>query len=142
MKLVRVTHDRCDEYDGREFFLAPEDWSEDFIADLVAKVRKEMIADAELLKNGPEDIPRPATWAPFSAYPDKLVSEVLADWEADKEAYKNWSDRQKHLKRSFADRMKEEGFVSLWADEAGIFDVTCHWGHSHDLTLNYQHSEF
>lgn len=142
MRLVRVTHDRCGEYDGTEYFLAPESMTEDEVQVQVSAVVIEMVEDAKELKDPPEGAPRhyfSPDWD--GADPAKTVQEVRADFERAKAEYLKWYDDQKGHRRSFSDRMRDRGFTALWDEGADVIKADALWGHNHGLELNYQHME-
>lgn len=140
-RLVRVEHSRCGEYDGTEYVLAPIEWDGEKIDGEVSAVVKEMIADAKLVKDAPLTPPH---HPPYADHPDKTVAEIQAAHEERKIAYKQWLEENRHLTRSFQERLREHGFVRLWDDEpaTGRHDASTYWGHSHGLKLNYEQASY
>lgn len=140
MKLVKITHDRCAEYDGTEYVLAPEDWDAAKIKETVDKVCNQIIIDAKLIKNPPTGAP--SFHPEYKEYPDKTVREVEELHAQEKAKYDAWKKENSKLTRSFVDRLRDAGFVGLWEDSSGALKVTAHWGHNHGLDLGYKRSEF
>jgi len=146
MRLVKVEHSRCDEYDGTEYFMAPNGWSEEAVAIQINQVMKELIAHAKVLKDGVPEVPNPPWHPEFTKYPDKTVQEVLDAHEEAKAAYNKWYAENKKLCASFEARMREVGFTGLWEleegdDVQGFQEYHAYWGHNHGLDLNYKHLE-
>jgi hypothetical protein len=139
-RLVRVQHDRCGEYDGTEYVLAPIDWDAERVRAEIRVVVEETIADAKAIKEAPLNPPH---HPPYAEHPDKTVAAVQALHAAQRAAFSEWNKKNLHLSRSFVERMRERGFVALWDDEAetGAYTAGAYWGHNHGLKLNYQHSE-
>lgn len=142
VRLVRVSHARCGEYDGTEYLLAPTAWSNDKIADLIRQIRQEMIEDAKQVSQSPL---KPSPYGPsYKDHPDKTVAEVQRMHDSQKAAYDLWVKENGNLGRSFQERAKEIGFFSLSDRDSDldIFPVDINWDHNHGLSLNYQHLEY
>jgi hypothetical protein len=136
--LVRIEHSRCDEYDGTEYVLAPAGWDEARIHAEINTVEQEMIADAQALKEPP--FGEPPFHPPYEKHPQLTVREVQEQHTKLKADYKAWRDENKQMTRSFADRLRDRGFIGLWEDEAEVLEHDCYWGHRHGLDLNYKHA--
>lgn len=139
MQLVKIEHNRCGEYDGTEYILAPDEWKQDRIAETIRSVVKELIHDAKLVKESPLN---PGFHPVFVGNPDKTVREIQTDFENRRQKYQNWVEENKHLTRSFEERLREKGFVSLWEKSADVLKISTYWDHNHGLDLNYVHSTF
>lgn len=139
MKLVKITHERCDEYDGIEYVLAPDGWWHDKVRDLVNNVIKEMLDDARQIKESPC---KPSFNPVYQDYPDMTVREVQTLHAAQTEQYNAWLEKNKLLTRSFEERLCDKGFISLSDKNADLVSVKAYWGHNHGLDLNYVHSTF
>jgi hypothetical protein len=138
MKLVRIEHSRCNEYDGTEYMLAPDDWNEYTLEELIEETVNELIADAKAVKDPPFGEPRPFQ-PDYDKHPDLKVSQVQALHATQKEEYKVWREENNHLERSFEERLTEKGFIPIWHQDADTIKVKTYWGHNHGLTLNYKH---
>jgi hypothetical protein len=138
VRIVRIRHERCQEWDGNEYMLAPDEWGPDQIRQAVRDARDELIADAKTIETYPA---KPPFSTPFSQHLDKTVQEVLDMHEAQKLAYKVWLQENRYLSRSFETRLCERGFQSLEeGEDPDAVDVNLDWGHNHGLALNYRHA--
>lgn len=137
MRLVKIEHSRCNEYDGTEYVLAPDHWNEKYLHETIHGVVRDMIEDAKRVKNPP--FGAPGWHPPFDDHPDKTVAEVKALHETAKHTYSEWKKGNEHLSRSFKDRLVERGFTRLESDEADSIKVKTYWAHNHGLELNYEH---
>jgi hypothetical protein len=139
-RLVRIQHDRCNDYDGTEYVLAPADWDDDKIRTEIRAACGQMIKDAQQVSESPL---KPPWTPPYDAHPDKTVAEVKGLHAEQQATYKAWQEENGQLTRSLQERLRERGFFALWDDEqdekTGVVHVEQYWGHQHGLTLNYEH---
>lgn len=140
-RLVRITHDRCSEYDGTEYVLAPGHWSEERVDEIIHFVREEMIRDAKIVKESPL---APRYQPPYAEHPGLTVAEVQKLHEEQKVAFKQWKEENDHLTRSLQARLAERGFIQLHeaGEKEGTIKASIYWGHNHGLHLNYAHAEY
>lgn len=135
--LIRVEHERCSEWEGYEYFVAPDKLSKDQVAMIVDDIVREQIEDAKAVQLAPE---APKTFqVDFRAHPDKLVREVIAEHETAKAAHERWKHDHPELLRSFADRMRDRGLLPI-TDINKDDSVIANWGHNHGLDLKYHRS--
>lgn len=137
MKLVRISHTRCREWDGTEYVLAPEEWADDFIDRQIEEAKEELLDEARAVSTSPL---KPSHAPPYTEHPDETVREVQEAHAEQVAVYKGWREKNARLGRSLHDRLIERGFHALGTDEAGILEVRLDWGHNHGLTLNYRHA--
>lgn len=145
MKLVRVTHIRCGDYDCATFILAPDKWTEDEINKRVHVAQTKYQDEVRRIKAEDEEekpIARSDFWyAPnfeklAERYPNKTITEVREIIKEDKRAHEEWQKNQKYRKLRFANFLEEEGFSSIFDDDMCI-ETTLDWGHQHGTQLDY-----
>jgi len=137
MRLVRILHDRCNEWDGTEHVLAPDDWDMDKVYDLVDEAVKECIVAA---KEEIKELPHVPYRPDYSQFPDKTVREINAEHAVKVEAAKKAKTERDELTKTFRQRLLNKGFKSLDADPDSV-EVTAYWGHGHGLNFRYNNSE-
>jgi hypothetical protein len=136
MRLVRVTHYRCSDYDCNTFALAPDEWDEVRIkreVGLAQDAYLEQFAKAMENDQGP---PRVGHVPPYDKHPDRTVAEVRAEHEAAKAEWEAWEAELRRQRRSFEAFLEDRGFTSLWNEDASVL-VECDWGHRHGQRLAY-----
>lgn len=140
-RLVEVDHVRCSETDGSEYFLVPPEWTEEEIEAKVDQIVTEMIADAKVVQQAPEN---PGYGPKFEDHPDLTVKQIKEDFAKRREAYTAWRKENDQLTRSFYSRAEEVGFAPLWKaargdiEGTGAINVSAYYGHNHGLSLKYK----
>jgi hypothetical protein len=137
VRLVRVTHYRCADYDCVTFALAPEEWDVERIETEVSAAQDAYLAEFDKARQAEGGPPDPGFRPAYEKFPDKLVSEVAAEHAAAKAAWKAWADEQAKTRRHFEGFLTDRGFVSLWSDNGEAVRVSCDWGHRHGHRLEY-----
>ena len=141
MKLVRIGHYRCGDYDCVTFALAPDEWDEARIEVEVDKAHEAYMVEFDKARADEAGPPDPGYSPDFKAHPDKTVGEVMAEHQAAREARNAWDKEQAKTRRRFENFLMDRGFVSLWSDEANAQFVEIHWGHRHGQRLQYGEDE-
>lgn len=131
-RVVRFDHFRCGDYDSTEYLIAPAGMIDEEVTLLARLIKAEVVADAEQVK---AERTAPGFHPDYKAHPDLTVREVQERHAAEQADYKAWKESQKHLTRSFAERLVERGLTSLYDGSGEGIDL--HWGHHHGLDLNY-----
>ena len=141
MKLARIEHTRCQEWDGNTHVLIPDDWDGDKFRGVVNKCVTKMIEAAKKAKDTSETSPsRWTPWGvsiPYKEFPDKTVKEVNAWWADQKRIHEEWLAEIEPIKVKFSDLLKEEGIKQLWEAEE-ILTADAYWGHHHGISLEYK----
>lgn len=135
--LVRVTHLRCMEADGRTLVFAPVGWDAHRIEAEVEAAQADYERAVREARELPEGPPAPTYSPDYDAHPDKTVAEVKAAHEEAKRAYREHRDRARPLERRFEEFLRERGFTSIWDDGPHVTDVDLDWGHQHGIALRY-----
>lgn len=135
--IVRIVNIRCGEPDSTVYIGAPEEWVEEVIEHrmLIAQRKYLEALDWRAANDDPPNEYRPGARAPYEAHPDRLVSEVTAEWEQKKQAWELWRAKQKKQERPFVEFLLDEGFRRIYdVAEAEMF---LDWGHRHGQRLDY-----
>lgn len=139
MKLARIEHDRCNEFDCHTFVWIPDVMERDEFNKIVKLAQEEYLkAESEFKRmTRPLD---PGYSPQYDKYPNKTVAEVKTAFDEARIIYteyeKKLSDARlhfcSHLIKASGDRIK-----SFWD---GDFLITSHidWGHRHGENLNYK----
>lgn len=141
MKLARIQHNRCQEWDGNTHVLIPDDWDGNKFREVVSECVYKLIAATKKTKEVRET--SPSRWTPYGQsipykeFPDKTVKEVDAWWAEQKELHEKWQSEVAPIKMHFSDLLKEKGVLSLWESEE-ILTAEANWGHNHGLSLEYK----
>lgn len=139
MKLVRITHYRCGDYDCVSFALAPADWAEDEVETRIDRAVTKYLEAVDAATAGVEKVayPHPPQITAKGLDPSLTIGDALADFQARKTAYDEAEKARQYTGRSFEQFLSDEGFVSLWSDDARAITAEARWGHRHGQRLQY-----
>lgn len=137
MKLVRIEHIRCGEYDGYTYMLASDDITEEKLNDDVFKAMSNYLdAKAEFKKLNK----RPERYNfNLDNIPDNMtITEAKeATKQRDKEI-KEWDEAERKCTRSFGCWMRDLGYRFLSdASDDEILESSANWGHRHGEHIEY-----
>lgn len=139
MKLIRVYHSRCGEYDGSTYFLVPSDYKRPHIEAILQNACNNYIeAVVHARSDPPNDFTR---WSEpnYGANLDKTVREVREEWEEKKRIWEEWANKGYNLEnKNFADFVKDldKNIITLpQADDIEEYEIN--WGHHHSLFFDY-----
>lgn len=137
MKLVRIAHSRCSDYDGYTLAFAPDDWDEDKIEGEVSLAQGAYLEQYVAAMKDEQGPPFPGWHPNYAAHPKRLVGEVDAEHRAAMEEYNVWKRVRDEQATRFETFLTRRGFVLPWQDEAGAVEVDVDWGHRHGQHLAY-----
>lgn len=137
MKLVRIEHVRCGEYDGYTYMLAPDDTSEDKLDnDVFTAMNNYLNALGEFkkLNKRPERL-----YFNLDNIPDNVtMSEAKELTKQRDEEIKKWDDAERKCTRSFGCWMHDLGYRFLSeAEDNEIMESSVNWGHRHGEHIEY-----
>lgn len=139
MKLIKVYHCRCGEYDGASYLLVPSDYKRSHIEEVLRNASSNYV---EAVKHARSDPPNDFTrWSrpDYEHNLDKTVREVKEEWEEKKRVWEEWANKGYNLERNnFSDFIKDldKNIIPLHqADDIEEYEVD--WGHHHGLFLDY-----
>lgn len=132
MKLAKVVHDRCNEYDNTTYLLVPDDLAEEEFDSACRRASTAYIRDAAAYKYHPT-ISDPGYSFSAVGYPDDwTIGQAKLDWQEKKAKYEEWKEKRQSARRSFT--------VYLQAQIPGSADISdCEfetiliWGHQHGM---------
>lgn len=146
MQLVRIRHERCNEYDGVEtLVLAPSEWSEDEINSHIFKAQDAYLEDVQRLMQIEKE-EAPAHYWNFQQFIEKAdlrpnmtlveARKLFEEYQAKSKAFK---EKLNARHKRFDVYLTAEGFVTIWSDEAEqhITTADVNWGHRHGWPLQY-----
>jgi len=141
MKVVRINHDRCNEWDVTTYALAPDEWSNGEVMSRVGKAQDEYQQTvnelAKVMKETPPGMQRPFSSPQYKNYPDKTVREVDELHAEQVERYKAYEAEKRKGYRSFSSYLEDQGFTRLDNYEDAVV-VEVYWGHQHGTKLDYR----
>jgi hypothetical protein len=143
MKLVRINHIRCDEYDAITYMMAPDEWSKEDIHSAIDRAQSKYL-DALKRANVTKPIPpndyKEYTGPPYGNFPDLTVKEVQEEWDRKKEEYMKWKNSRIGIKKSVTNFLQDEGFTHLYDDKSAV-EATMDWGHRHGSRIEYEETK-
>jgi hypothetical protein len=141
MQLVRIENIRCAEWDSNTWILAPDEWDEDKIQEQVDKAMDAYIDTLDKLRENKKGKPFPnLRYAPdYKAHPERTVREIDEEYDRKKIANQEWEKEHKDRNLGFENFLMNQGFFSLYDDEADSFivEASANWGHRHGTRINY-----
>lgn len=141
MRLVHITHYRCDDYDTVTFVLAPEEWSNKKIREKIELAQEKYESALREFLAGIETVKFVYVPTLTSLDPKATVQEELDKYEKQKVAYAEYSKKRNSYEGSFETFLVDEGFVSLWDGDSEALKADVQWGHQHGVPLRYGNHE-
>lgn len=135
MKLVRIIHYRCGEFDSSTYLLAPDDITEEQLEkDANTAFQNHINAIEEYKNSGNEPLYRQK----LEDFPGHVtIAEAQSIIEKAKEQAIDFEKKKRKAFRSFGDFMVELGYILLGFEDEGIIPETyINWGHRHGDPLN------
>lgn len=138
-KLIKVLHIRCDELAEYDYVGVPDDWDIGVIDAKIAEAKKLFLDALKTYNEGKRERPYPDVYGQpdFKKYPDKKVSEVLEEFEFQREENKKWFADNSLKQKTFNGFLIKVGFIELYkmVREGDTFEVD--WGHRHGTQIDY-----
>jgi hypothetical protein len=139
VRLVRISHLRCSDYDRSSWMIAPKDWDDEKIEDEIYAAQDAYLKQYQVAKLNNE-----FAGPPYPGYvpkyadcpPDMTIAEVQADHLAKMNAYNDWKKKDDQTKRTFESFLTDQGFETIWHTDE-VLAVECDWGHRHGMSLEY-----
>lgn len=139
MRLVKIYHIRCSEWDGSTYAWFPEDWSIDQISEAVYDAQTSCFRARQEAKEVAGQEPPYVGYPNFNTAPrDKTAGELMDEYEVKKAAYTEWHAKVNAATKPFISYLLPP-VKPLW-DESELVNVDCDWGHHHGDVFNYQES--
>lgn len=119
--------------------MAPAQWSFNEVEKAIDSAQNAYLnAITESQKEDPKPVFPNINWR---SYPDKKVSDLIIQEEVQRMLYREWEERHRQFTKSFMEYLKDQGFTSLYDDEANVPYVEIDWGHRHGIHINYSETE-
>lgn len=141
MKIARVHHIRCSEYDGCTLLWVPDDWDQIKLEEAVTTAKKrylEWYEEHDINDKPPNDY-QPHRQPDFKSYPQSMsIGDILASHAKKKAEWEAWNDEHRKHDRSFEEWLHElySEVNSFWKYDPELqTDVS--WGHRHGTKLRY-----
>lgn len=140
MKFVSITHNRCRDVVGTTYVWIPDDMTRGELDRLIDLARDAYLAAENYNEGAP---PFPGYSPEYDKYPDKLVSEVRAEFNQRKTVYDAWKANKDAKRKNFARHLveKSDGKIHYYWDNKDIVKADVQWGHLHGITIEYGDSE-
>lgn len=165
MKLLKVEHNRCDEYAASTYLWVPDEYAEvdedghqSKLHDAIEEAEKAYLADLEAYKVAlaTDAPPNPGYSFNVKDYSDNwTIREAKAAYEERKAAYQAHQQKVTLGNETFESYLLDaipgsfslwEGFDSSWNDREGPFPETLYfeqyWGHRHGTHIDYGETKF
>lgn len=143
MKLIRIQHERCNEWSASSYALAPDDWDDEQISRAIRAAQDDYLAFEQEFRERQSDNGFTAHYFPghpsYEQHPDKTVREVQELHAAQKTEWQRWRDREYQSRQPFSAYLEKHGLIRLVnaEEEHGIQEFDLDWGHRHGWRLDY-----
>lgn len=141
MQLVRIEHNRCDEYDCETFGWVPNDWTEEQFEEAVERAEKaylEAYYEWKRIKDkAPENLYPHNRLEFYNNHPNLTVKRAKEMFEEVGAKRKAWEQEYNKGRRTFMDFLSKEG-VTPFSEIEPVFSTDIYWGHRHGDDLEYQ----
>lgn len=139
MKIIRVEHIRCDDIDGRSFFIVPEGKNDDEISDDVNSSMDEHIQAIKDFKKSDAEI----EWLQdrVDSFPNDItIGQAKQLIEKSRKDYDERKTREQLATNDFTFFMEKRGYEHILYSEK-IETFMAYWGHYHGVSLQYSDDE-
>lgn len=138
MQLVRISHSRCQEWDGTSFVLAPDNWSEDTINQKLDAAMNAYFEVLDALRQDQNGKPYPNLgFIDYKGNPDKTVREVQDEHKQKQDANKAWETEHNKRNSGFDSFLTDQGFTSIYSETSEVLVFEADWGHHHGTPIKY-----
>lgn len=143
MKLAKITHERCDEYDGYTYVVVPDEMTQEEFDNAVYSAQKEYIEfvteydKVKKILNESSFAYNNPLMRFYDKYPDKTVAEVKEIYAAKSAEHAEASKLKAQSYREFGTYLKDFGITPLVEYEAEI-NKDLDWGHRHGSSINHE----
>lgn len=140
MKLAKIEHYRCGEWDANNYVWVPDAMTREELLVLVSAAQRDC-REAEKTIEGVEAPPHRSWWDFFEkADQNKSLATVKLEYAEHEAHYKAWEAKRDAARKSFWQRLcgLSGGKVLSFSDGECGLEVECDWGHSHGLKVNYK----
>lgn len=132
MKLAKISHKRCDEYDATTYLLVPGELTQDELDSACDRAEDAYLKDAQAFRELAQETPDPGFFNADKYPPDWTIKRAKADWQKKKDAYDERQKIRASARRPFGSYLSAEipGSQDLWECE---FESSVSWGHRHGM---------
>lgn len=137
MKLAKINHFRCSEWDNSSYVWIPDDMSHDEFYDFCQESRTAFLElkRAKLASRPPFPGYTPA----YEKFPNETVESVKKDHAEKLKIYNDWEEQNRKREQDFSEFLYDRSnhkILSFYSYEPGeVVDVS--WGHNHGMRINY-----
>jgi endonuclease YncB( thermonuclease family) len=139
MKLAKIDHYRCGDYDSTLYVVIPDDMTVDQLDELVSLASDKAI-EAERVGQGVAPV-YPRRDILIQTMPKtSTLAEVDSAFEEQKHEYDAFQKKKDEARRSFYSWLGEvsgDRIMAVHDYDFGDFEVSCSWGHNHGVSLDY-----
>lgn len=142
MKLCKISHYKCDEFDGHTFLLGPDNITEEQLSKDAEEAVNYHLNKLREFNNQPDKPAYPRYPDLDKVDPNTTCGELVEQYKKDQVNYKNWETLRRESSGSFMTVMSSKGYKRLSNYEGEqeitgkILVTTAYWGHNHDLPVN------
>lgn len=136
MRILKLNHERCGEWDDATYLFVPSNKSLEEVYEDVNWARKQVIENGHMSLGS-----RPT---PLSNYLEAFKEDSISIAEAKRQVKKraqeinDFDEAQWKKNRSFTSYMQERGYKTIHEmDENELIVTDVDWGHSHGVTITY-----
>lgn len=140
MKIAKINHDRCQEWDGCSYVWVSDDMTKGILSDLILAAVKSLLKAEDDLQKSPQKPMFPGYTPNYDLYPDNTVSEAKVIHEALAKKYQAWKLLETESRKSFVEHLISISGGSI-KDFYDLPDNTLRgeasWGHRHGTVILY-----
>lgn len=141
MKLAKIEHIRCREYDATSYVWVADDMTDDELDKLCILARDAYLQaehDAKTLKSEPIGY-GPNYEQHAQLFPNKKIGEIKAEYEKKLAIWNEAEARRKQARKTFATLLIElgAGRIESFYDHELEIEVAVSWGHQHGVEIVY-----
>lgn len=146
MKLARINHERCNEWNCSTYVWIPDDWTEEHFQIIVSQAKQEYLAHrAKVKEENPPLHPYGYNLEGLrSKYPEEFP-DTMTFAEADikvqefRQRKKEYDAKISKLDRGLLAFLEDKGVKSFYSYSEGIVPTAwCDWGHNHGQNYDYE----
>ena len=138
MKIVRITHYRCNEPDGYTFAVVPEGKTDEEVEADVQTAQALYFQAVAAFKAASKE--PSADWGgkPLDTYADNItIGEAKRLREEATKKHREYEELRLRATTPYDTFLNGLGYRSLWDDLPGIIECDVNWGHRHGEHLDY-----
>lgn len=150
MKLGRIGHIRCGEWDASTFVWCPDDLTEEQFETIVHQAAKDYETALKEFKEANPPPKQPSFNLDYRvSKTDEIPDEMtFGEYRKQKEEYdaerKAWDEKHKRINHGLMPFLREQGIRPFWDvgdDDIPLMEAEVNWGHQHGVSIEYNETD-